>query len=182
MRARVKASGSRRTPGEGTHSAEHGTPPAVTMTRHSRAPAQSTAAGRPTSSTAMAAGGSGWAGTVGDCASRRTTIRPVPPTVSVVIPTRDRPAQLTAAVASALEQRGVDVEVVVVDDGSRGTAREVIAGLAGGPVRILRHEAPRGVSAARNAGIAAAAAPWIALLDDDDLWAPSKLAMQLEAA
>ncbi len=39
-----------------------------------------------------------------------------------------------------------------------------------------------GVSAARNVGIAAAHAPWIALLDDDDLWAPSKLRLQLDAA
>jgi len=49
-------------------------------------------------------------------------------------------------------------------------------------VRTVRHETSRGVARARNAGIAAAESPWLAFLDDDDLWAPEKLAAQLEAA
>ena len=49
-------------------------------------------------------------------------------------------------------------------------------------MRVIRHEEPRGVSLARNAGIEAARAPWIAFLDDDDLWAPGKLAAQLARA
>src|SRR5581483_8608322 len=44
---------------------------------------------------------------------------------------------------------------------------------------IVRHERPGGVAAARNAGIRRASAPYVALLDDDDLWAPNKLADQL---
>jgi glycosyltransferase involved in cell wall biosynthesis len=103
---------------------------------------------------------------------------PHPPRVSVVIPTRDRPATARRAVASALAQRDVDVEVVVVDDGSA-----VPFAAAGEPrVTVLRHNAPRGVAAARNAGRGAAQAPWVALLDDDDFWAPDKLRVQLAAA
>jgi glycosyltransferase involved in cell wall biosynthesis len=71
------------------------------------------------------------------------------------------------------------VEVVVVDDGSVPPAAEALAGL---PVTVLRHERAQGVSAARNAGIAAAKGDWVAFLDDDDLWAPDKLRRQLDAA
>jgi glycosyltransferase involved in cell wall biosynthesis len=43
---------------------------------------------------------------------------------------------------------------------------------------VIRHERSQGVSAARNAGLAAVTTPWVAFLDDDDLWAPGKLAAQ----
>jgi glycosyltransferase involved in cell wall biosynthesis len=47
---------------------------------------------------------------------------------------------------------------------------------------LIHHETPKGVAVARNAGLARARASWVAFLDDDDLWAPTKLARQLEAA
>jgi hypothetical protein len=106
----------------------------------------------------------------------------VPVEVSVVIPTRDRASRLRAALASALAQARVSVDVIVVDDGSSPDTARAIAELATGPVRLLRHDTPLGVSRARNAGIEAARAPWIAFLDDDDLWAPGKLAAQLARA
>jgi glycosyltransferase involved in cell wall biosynthesis len=99
---------------------------------------------------------------------------------SVVIPTRDRPEMLAGAVAVALAQRDVEVEVLVVDDGSAAPVGAALP--SDGRVRLLRHEVPRGVSAARNTGIERARAPWIAFLDDDDLWAPDKLASQIGAA
>ena len=101
--------------------------------------------------------------------------------VSVVIPTRDRPALLATALRSALEQGGVTSEVIVVDDGSEpAVARKHHD--ADGRVVVRRHVHPRGVSAARNTGIADAKGRWIAFLDDDDVWAPTKLARQLAAA
>jgi glycosyltransferase involved in cell wall biosynthesis len=105
------------------------------------------------------------------------------PDVTVIIPTRDRWDLLsTAALPAALGQEGVELEVVVVDDGSTDrTAEELRAGLDR-RVRVLRHESPRGVARARNAGIATARAAWVAFLDDDDLWAPEKLRVQLAAA
>ena len=103
---------------------------------------------------------------------------PGPVEVSVVVPTHDRPALARRAVASVLAQEGVDVEVIVVDDGSA----EPFAGPADPRVTVLRNAAPQGVAAARNAGLAAAHAPWVALLDDDDFWAPRKLRTQLDAA
>jgi glycosyltransferase involved in cell wall biosynthesis len=105
-----------------------------------------------------------------------------PPLVSVVIPTRDRWELLSRhALPSALAQRGVDLEVVVVDDGSSDGTADRIRELGDERVTVIRHATPRGVSEARNTGLRAARGRWLALLDDDDLWAPTKLAAQLAA-
>jgi Glycosyl transferase family 2 len=105
-----------------------------------------------------------------------------PTEVSVVIPTRDRWRFARSAVGMALEQEGVAVEVVVVDDGSTDETAERLATWRNPRLRVLRRAGGHGVSAARNSGIAEAQGEWVALLDDDDLWSPSKLRLQLEAA
>jgi glycosyltransferase involved in cell wall biosynthesis len=104
------------------------------------------------------------------------------PDVSVVIPTHNRRRLLGQAVRSALGQVGVEVEVVVVDDGSSDGTADAVAGLGDARVRLIRHRLPLGVAVARNAGAGAARGAWVALLDDDDLWAPDKLIRQLQAA
>jgi glycosyltransferase involved in cell wall biosynthesis len=103
--------------------------------------------------------------------------------VTVVVPTKDRwPVLSRAALPGVLEQRAVDVELVVVDDGSSDGTSERLVELGDPRVRVVRHDMARGVAAARNAGIAAARGRWISFLDDDDLWAPAKLREQLDAA
>jgi Glycosyl transferase family 2 len=102
--------------------------------------------------------------------------------VTAVIPTRDRAVLLRQTLHSVVAQRGVELEVVVVDDGSADGTGALVAGLGDERVRLVRHPRPRGVSAARNRGIAEARGSWVAFLDDDDLWAPDKLASQLAAA
>jgi glycosyltransferase involved in cell wall biosynthesis len=104
------------------------------------------------------------------------------PDVTVVIPTHDRCALLALTLRSVLWQRDVDLEVVVVDDGSSDDTAAMVAGLDDPRVRLVRHATAQGVSAARNRGIAEARGAWVAFLDDDDLWAPDKLARQLGAA
>jgi glycosyltransferase involved in cell wall biosynthesis len=104
------------------------------------------------------------------------------PTVSVVVPTRDRARFLPLALSSALRQLDVDVEIVLVDDGSSQELDHRSGPFADGRVRVIRHERPQGVSAARNTGVAASTGAWIAFLDDDDLWSPEKLTLQLRAA
>jgi glycosyltransferase involved in cell wall biosynthesis len=84
--------------------------------------------------------------------------------------------------ASALWQENVDLEVIVVDDGSSDGTGETLAALHDPRVRWIRHETPEGVSSARNDGIDEARGAWVAFLDDDDLWAPEKLWAQLRAA
>jgi hypothetical protein len=106
-----------------------------------------------------------------------------PPEVTVVIPTRDRWTLLaSAALPAALGQGDVDVEVVVVDDGSSDETPERLAKLTDPRLRSIRHAESRGVARARNVGIAAARGRWLAFLDDDDVWSPRKLRLQLDAA
>jgi glycosyltransferase involved in cell wall biosynthesis len=104
------------------------------------------------------------------------------PTIAVIVPTRNRAHLLQTTLRSILSQRGVDFEVVIVDDGSTGEQASAIQRLRSDSVRIHRHDRSLGVSVARNAGVREARAPWIAFCDDDDLWTPDKLADQLAAA
>jgi len=107
---------------------------------------------------------------------------PSAPDVSVVIPTLARPALVTRAVRSALAQTLDNVEVVVVVDGPDPATGEALAGIADPRLRVVALPARGGAPNARNAGVAAARAPWTALLDDDDEWLPDKLAVQLDLA
>lgn len=102
--------------------------------------------------------------------------------VSVVIPTKDRWPLLRRALRSALDQEDIDVEVLVVDDGSTDETPDRLAELDDRRLRVLRHDASQGVARARNRGIAEAHGTWVAFLDDDDVWAPRKLVAQVTAA
>lgn len=103
------------------------------------------------------------------------------PQVTVVIPTRDRRGRLARTLAAALAQTGVDHEIVIVDDGSVDGTADLVTDHPDPRVRTVRHPMALGLARARNAGVAVARAPYVAFLDDDDLWAPDKLAAQLEA-
>jgi glycosyltransferase involved in cell wall biosynthesis len=98
--------------------------------------------------------------------------------VSVIIPTYNRAALVKEAVASVLAQTCRDFELLVVDDGSTDGTPEALAAYAG-EIRVLSRPDRGGVSAARNAGIAAARGEWLAFLDSDDLWLPEKLERQM---
>jgi glycosyltransferase involved in cell wall biosynthesis len=103
------------------------------------------------------------------------------PEVSAVVPTKDRWPLLERALRSVLAQDGVAVEAVVVDDGSTDGTRERLDAWDDPRVRYLRHEHSEGVSRARNRGTEAARAPYVAFLDDDDVWAPDHLNRLLSA-
>ena len=98
------------------------------------------------------------------------------------MPTHNRVRLLPLTLHSVLWQQEVELEVLVVDDGSTEELRGAVGELDDPRVRLLRHEPPKGVSVARNRGVAESSGRWIAFLDDDDLWAPDKLAMQVRAA
>ena len=107
------------------------------------------------------------------------------PTVSVIIPTRNRPGQLVAAVRSVLAQRLESpdtLEVIAVIDGPDNATVNALTGIADSRVRTIQLPTQRGHATARNAGIAKALGHWSAFLDDDDLWYPEKLTTQLMTA
>lgn len=104
------------------------------------------------------------------------------PEVSVIIPTYNRWPMLSRALASALGQRDVELEVIVVDDGSRDATQTQLARVADDRLKVLCHASNLGVAVSRNDGIAEAAAPWVAFLDDDDFWAPTRLRQHLNQA
>jgi glycosyltransferase involved in cell wall biosynthesis len=101
--------------------------------------------------------------------------------VSVVIPTRNRVELVLRAVQCALDQRGVDTEIVVVDDGSTDGTSDAVHHRFGGRVVTVRRDTAGGVSNARNEGIERSSSGLVAFLDDDDVWAPDKLVCQLDA-
>ena len=88
---------------------------------------------------------------------------------SVVIPVRNGVRFVGEALDSVLGQLGPDDEVIVVDDGSTDATADRVRGLGDQRVRIL-DGGGRGVSAARNVGLAAAHGTFLAFLDHDDLW------------
>jgi glycosyltransferase involved in cell wall biosynthesis len=106
--------------------------------------------------------------------------------VSVVVPSYNRAYCIRKTVESVLGQTHGNVEVLLVDDGSKDETRELIASTYGesrGSRRDARvryiYQENQGVSAARNTGLAAARGDFIALLDSDDIWLPWKLEAQL---
>ncbi len=98
--------------------------------------------------------------------------------IDVILPAYNGAKVIGRAIDSALSQAGVQLRVVVVDDGSRDDS-EAIARSYGGRVEVIS-QANRGVSGARNTGLAACTSPYVALLDQDDVWKPGKLRRQLD--
>ncbi len=98
------------------------------------------------------------------------------PRLSVVIPCYNAERYIAATIDSVLAQGDDDLEIVVVDDGSRDGSAALVR--ARYPQVRLIEQANAGVAAARNHGIAAARGHWIAFLDADDIWLPGKLAAQ----
>lgn len=102
--------------------------------------------------------------------------------VSVVIPVYNRQASAERALRSALAQRVPGMEIVVVDDGSQPAFVLPRDLRSHGGIRLIRHDDNRGQSAARNTGVSAAAAEWIAFLDSDDYWLAGSLQPRLNFA
>ena len=98
------------------------------------------------------------------------------PETSVVIPVRNGERFVRESIHSALEQLSEHDEILVVDDRSTDTTRNVLAAIDDRRVRVLEG-AGLGVSSARNIGVAAATGEFLAFLDHDDLWPPERHAI-----
>ncbi len=101
------------------------------------------------------------------------------PLVSICIPAYHAARFLPETLESVKAQSFADWELLLVEDGSHDGTEAIVEAFTAKvsqPVRYLRHEVNRGLTVTRNTAIAAASAPWIALLDADDLWTPDHLA------
>jgi glycosyltransferase involved in cell wall biosynthesis len=102
------------------------------------------------------------------------------PTISVIIPVFNRAVAVRRAIKSVLAQTFQHFEIVVVDDGSTDGTAASVAEFADHRITLIHHERNHGGSAARNTGIRASSAPYVAFLDSDDEWLPTKLQRQLD--
>jgi glycosyltransferase involved in cell wall biosynthesis len=104
------------------------------------------------------------------------------PMVSVIIPAFNRVEYIRETVHSALDQNYPNIEVIAVDDGSSDGTYDVLMQFADEQkITLLSHanRENRGQSAALNVGLKAASGEFLAILDSDDLFAPTKLADQV---
>jgi glycosyltransferase involved in cell wall biosynthesis len=99
-------------------------------------------------------------------------------TISVIIPTFNRKDTLFEAINSVFDQTLLPDEVIVIDCGSKDGTKEAIYKYHK-PIRFLETKFS-GASAQRNIGISEAKGSYIAFLDDDDIWHPEKLKIQME--
>lgn len=106
----------------------------------------------------------------------------VDPTVDVVICTNRESPYLAAAVESVLAQSWRKWQLVIVDDGAPAPVAEGLDRLVATTqnARVI-HQSPSGLPAARNAGARASRGELVAFLDDDDVWHPDRLAIQVAA-
>jgi glycosyltransferase involved in cell wall biosynthesis len=102
------------------------------------------------------------------------------PLVSVVIATNRLAPYLAEAIASVAAQTWPRIELIVVDDGAPDPA-PIEQAAAAVPGAIVLHQPPSGVSAARNHGASRASGEYLAFLDDDDRWHPSRIERHVEA-
>jgi glycosyltransferase involved in cell wall biosynthesis len=100
----------------------------------------------------------------------------------VVIPAFNAARWIGKTLASVQQQTVAEIEIIVVDDGSTDETAEIVERAARQDRRVhLLRQANGGVARARNAGIAAARAEFVAPIDADDLWHPTRLELHLEA-
>jgi hypothetical protein len=104
----------------------------------------------------------------------------IAPDVSVVVPVHNAAPLIAQTVRSILAQREVTLEVLIVDDGSLDDSAAACLALGDSRLRVLA-KPQGGVSSARNVGMRAARGRWVAFCDQDDVWHPRKLLLQLTA-
>lgn len=102
------------------------------------------------------------------------------PKVSAVVTTYNRTTLLRDAIESVLAQTFEDFECIVVDDASDEDSQSVVEEFDDERLRFVEHEQNRGLSTARNTGVDASSGKYVAFLDDDDQWLPTKLEKQVE--
>jgi len=99
-------------------------------------------------------------------------------TVSVIIPTCNRAHIISRAIRSVLSQSYFDFELIIVDDASQDGTEQVVKRFCDPRIAYSRNKVRLGAGASRNRGIRLAKGEYVAFLDDDDEWLPTKLSKQ----
>lgn len=99
------------------------------------------------------------------------------PKISVIIPNYNYEKFISATIESVLSQTYENIEIIVVDDGSKDNSLEVLKNF-GDKIRVVQQK-NAGVSAARNHGVSLSNGDFVAFLDADDIWLPEKLQCQI---
>ena len=99
--------------------------------------------------------------------------------VSVIIPTYNRAERVTRAIDSVLAQTYDSFEIIVIDDYSSDDTAVVVDKYDDSRIRYVKHNENLGACAARNTGIKRSNGQYLAFLDSDDEWDPTKLAKQV---
>lgn len=103
------------------------------------------------------------------------------PTVSAIIVTYNRPTLLPRAIQSVLDQTYQDFELIVVDNDAQHPARAIVESFQDDRIRYVCSPTNRDCAGGKNIGIEHAKGQFVAFLDDDDVWLPEKLQIQMDA-
>jgi len=106
----------------------------------------------------------------------------VSPEVSVVIPAFNAVRTIGCTIESVLSQSLSDLEIIVCDDVSSDKTHDVLSRISDKRLRIIRNTDNLGPGPTRDRAIAISRAPWIAVIDADDIWQPNRLEKLLQAA
>lgn len=102
------------------------------------------------------------------------------PRVSVIVPSYNHAPFLRQCLTTALNQHGIDLEVIVVDDCSTDDSVAVARSMKDPRIRVLVNDDNIGTYATQNRGMRVATGEFIAILNSDDEWGPNKISGQLE--
>lgn len=102
--------------------------------------------------------------------------------VTVIIPTSNRPRLLERAILSVINQSYKNIEILIVLDGPNEETKEMISKFDSFDIKIIESKTNIGAAQARNMGVSAASGDCVAFLDDDDEWTSDKIQLQSEAA
>lgn len=100
--------------------------------------------------------------------------------VSIIMPSYNTAKYISESIDSVIEQTYKNWELIIVDDCSTDNTDEVVAQYADPRIIYLKNEKNSGAAVSRNKALRAAKGEWIAFLDSDDLWEPTKLEKQLK--
>ena len=100
--------------------------------------------------------------------------------ISIVIPTRNRPKYLEKAIQTVLKQTYQDFEIIIIDDGSETDYNPILKKHKDKRIKYYKNPNKKGAPFSRNLGTEKAKGEYIAFLDDDDEWDPTKLEKQIK--